>query len=634
MIRRIYISTLLLLCVSLTANAQYTSRLGRFKVDEVKGCAPFTVTITTTNVITTGECTGTKPCLMDYQGNGTQQQNLFTFTYTTPGTYKLSVLYQSIGADDITITVDPNIKPAFEIYSCANSQVQIKITNKDYDQYGIDFGDGSPVIQIPSSNNQSQNHSYSAAGNYSISVKGKDLNAANNCNAEVLPFTAIATLPTPKINTLTTVDATSIKLDFTNQTNIFYKTEIAVNNSATFQQFQSAYGITTLSVPNIKTDDNYYCFRLNSFDPCVNANTYSIPVCSHNFDLSVESGVNKLSWQTGTTGITSVEIQRDGTAFNIIPGAPLSFPDFSIICKTNYCYKVINNYSNGGKSISLQKCGTAFTTASPTPITTVSSVISDAGVKLTWLQDPKFVPVEYYVYKTIGTGDFNFLETVDKSKKEYMDATYAAGSTACYRINYIDQCNNASPDGISVCPLQLTGSVDNKNVITLNWSKYTGWASGVANYSVQKFNKNGALLQTINVGTDTLYVDDATDLVNQIYLYKIVATAVGTGITSSTSNHIQLTKDPHLFAPNAFTPNNDKLNDGFNVFGQYIVKMEFSIFDRWGSLIYTTEKNEPWDGTLAGKAMPEATYVWIAKITDMAGQNFTQSGTVVLLKKK
>jgi hypothetical protein len=568
---------------------------------------------------------------MDYQGNGTQQQNLFTFTYTTPGTYKLSVLYQSIGADDITITVDPNIKPAFEIYSCANSQVQIKITNKDYDQYSIDFGDGTAVIQIPSSNNQTQNHAYASAGNRNISVRGKDLNAANNCNAEVLPFTAITTLPTPRINTLTAVDAASIKLDFTNQTNILYRTEIAVNNATTFQQFQSLYGVNTLNVPNIKTEDNYYCFRLNSFDPCTSTNNYSIPVCSHNFDLNIQDGVNNLVWQTGTIGVASTEIQRNKSAFTIIPGAVSTFDDKDVACNTDYCYKVVNNYSNGGKSISLEKCGTAFTTASPSPINTVSAVVGESGVKLTWLQDPKFVTTAYDILKSQNSAVYFPFGSVPI--KEFEDLTYATDLKNCYRINYTDQCKNLSQDGIDVCPIRLSGILDNRNVITLNWSKYKGWVNGVASYQVEKYNKNGALVQTINAGTDTSYVDDKVDLINQICLYKITATAIGTGITSSLSNKIQLIKDPHLFAPNAFTPNSDDLNDGFNLIGQFISKMEFSVFDRWGSLIFTTDKNEPWDGTKSGTTMPEATYVWIAKVTDLAGQDFTQSGTVVLLKK-
>ena len=166
-----------------SAQAQYNSRLGRFQVDQVRGCAPFTITITNTNLITVGECTPGKPCLMDFQGTGTQQQNQFTFTYATAGTFKLSVLYQSIGADDITVTVDPNLQPTFEVYTCSASQVSIKVTDKNYDQYSIDFGDGSAIVQIPFSNNQVAQHAYPSNGNYTIAVKGKKINAANNCNA-------------------------------------------------------------------------------------------------------------------------------------------------------------------------------------------------------------------------------------------------------------------------------------------------------------------------------------------------------------------------------------------------------------------------------------------------------------------
>jgi hypothetical protein len=80
-----------------------SSRLGRFVVDKTSGCAPLTVTIIDTNLITTGDCTAGKPCEMNYEGTG--QQNTFTYTYITPGIFKLSVLYQSIGSDDISITV-------------------------------------------------------------------------------------------------------------------------------------------------------------------------------------------------------------------------------------------------------------------------------------------------------------------------------------------------------------------------------------------------------------------------------------------------------------------------------------------------------------------------------------------------
>jgi len=205
----------LLLLTAISAHAQYISRLGRFSVDEVKGCAPFTVTILNANLLSPPpnpqQCTAGFPCLMTPGDGGATQQNQLSFTYTQPGTYTLSVLYQNIGADDIQITVVPNVQPAFEVYTCSGFQTSIKITDKTYDQYFIDFNnDGTVETALPNSNNQTASHNYGGAGTFNISVRGRDLNSANNCAAQIQSFTALPVLPTPQINTLTVLNCTSI----------------------------------------------------------------------------------------------------------------------------------------------------------------------------------------------------------------------------------------------------------------------------------------------------------------------------------------------------------------------------------------------------------------------------------------
>jgi len=627
---------LILSIVLFTGNlcAQYTSRLGKFQVDEIKGCAPFTVTILNTNLITTGECTAGRPCLMS-AGNGTpQQQNQFVITYPQAGTFTLVVLYQNQGADDIVITVDPNIQPEFEIYTCSGLQNSVKITDKNYDQYSIDFNnDGIIETVIPNSNNQTATHSYGIASTFNISVKGKDINAANNCAAKVLPFTSLLTLPVPQITKLTAVDPTSLKLDFTPQQNILYKLEIAVNNSTTFQQFQTLYGMNTVTIPNLKTDDNFYCFRLSSFDPCTNSNTYSAPICSHNFDLSVQNGVNRLTWASSGTGVLSTEIIRNGASYVIIPGAPALLNDVDVICKTNYCYQVVNLYAGGVQSISLEKCGEAFSTVSPSAINNTSSVVGDNGVELTWTQDPLFSVEEYAVLRYQGT---SFGLAGKTTNTTFTDPGYTTEGGFCYRINYGDLCGNASQPGDLICPIRLSASLDDKNVITLKWSSLKGWRNGVNNYRIEKFDKSGGLMQVINTGTDTTWVDDQPDANNQVVQYQIIAQSNEVGLTNSVSNRLVVTKEVNLFYPTAFTPDGvgPVENETFTVKGQYIVKLELKVFDRWGSMVFYSDKNEPWNGTNNGKALPEGTYVWRTQITDLAGRNFSGGSTVVILKKK
>ncbi len=612
----------------------YTSRLGRFRVDQVKGCVPLTLTITDTNLITTGECTAGKPCLMNAGNNTLPQQNQFTITYTQAGSFKLSVLYQNIGADDINITVDPNIQPAFEVYSCSGLQTSIKITDKTYDQYYVDFNsDGITEVSMPNSNIQVASHSYGVAGNFNISVRGKDINSADNCAAKVQPFTSITTLPVPRITTLTALDAVQLKLDFTPLTNVQFKLEIAINNSTIFQQFQTLYGVNSVTIPNLNVDDNYYCFRLSAFDPCTSTHTYSIPVCSQNFDLGIQSGVNKLTWATSGLGIITTEIQRGGTPYTLIPGAPSSFNDLDVVCKTKYCYRVVNLYPGGTKSISLEKCGETFTTTIPTAVNNTTSVVSEEGVTLTWKQDPLFKPFEYRILRSQNNGTFN--EAGKTPGTEFSDKEYKTASNFCYRINYTDLCENNSQPGTLICPMRLYFSLDNKNAITLRWSKLKGLQNGVKNYRVQKFDKSGGLMSTTNVALDTFFVDDKQDLNNQVVQYRIMADASEAGISSSVSNQVLITKEANLFYPTAFTPDGTGPieNETFSVFGQFIVKMELKIFNRWGTMVFFTDANKPWDGTQGGRVMPEGTYVWIASITDMAGRNISKEGSVVILKK-
>ncbi len=141
-------------------------------------------------------------------------------------------------------------------------------------------------------------------------------------------------------------------------------------------------------------------------------------------------------------------------------------------------------------------------------------------------------------------------------------------------------------------------------------------------------------MQTINMGTDTTWVDDQPDAINQVVQYQIIAQPVEVGLINSVSNRLVITKDVNLFYPTAFTPDGSgpPENETFTVQGQYIVKLELKIFDRWGTMVYYSDKNEPWNGTNNGRLLPEETYVWRAQISDFAGRSLSVGSTVVILK--
>ena len=70
--------------------------------------------------------------------------------------------------------------------------------------------------------------------------------------------------------------------------------------------------------------------------------------------------------------------------------------------------------------------------------------------------------------------------------------------------------------------------------------------------------------------------------------------------------------EPRVSIPDAFSPNNDRLNDALQVFTAYVTDYEFRIYNRWGEVIFVSNNPETkWDGTYKGEAYPSMLYPYI-----------------------
>ena len=88
-----------------------------------------------------------------------------------------------------------------------------------------------------------------------------------------------------------------------------------------------------------------------------------------------------------------------------------------------------------------------------------------------------------------------------------------------------------------------------------------------------------------------------------------------------------------IFFPNAFTPNQDLINDGFIGVGEGIKKYEMWVFDRWGNMIYyTDDMNKPWDGTINGEPVQIDVYVWKCNVVDVFDKKHKFIGHVSLIR--
>lgn len=91
------------------------------------------------------------------------------------------------------------------------------------------------------------------------------------------------------------------------------------------------------------------------------------------------------------------------------------------------------------------------------------------------------------------------------------------------------------------------------------------------------------------------------------------------------------------FAPNVFSPNQDGINDCFRLLwdkDQAIVDYELSIYNRWGSPVFTT--SDPlacWDGRFKEQLADVGVYVWLAHTqTERCEEKQLLKGDVLLLR--
>lgn len=90
-----------------------------------------------------------------------------------------------------------------------------------------------------------------------------------------------------------------------------------------------------------------------------------------------------------------------------------------------------------------------------------------------------------------------------------------------------------------------------------------------------------------------------------------------------------------MYVPNSFSGNGDSVNDFFiPILTGEPASYEFIIFDRWGEVIFKTDKvTEGWNGTYKDKSMPMDVYVWSIEFTCAGSEEKYQfRGNVTLIR--
>ena len=125
-------------------------------------------------------------------------------------------------------------------------------------------------------------------------------------------------------------------------------------------------------------------------------------------------------------------------------------------------------------------------------------------------------------------------------------------------------------------------------------------------------------------------------------LYEIQAFDIN-GCLALASVLVDVDKNRNVFLPNIFTPNNDGINDYFQLFTGNGVSMirSLRVFDRWGELVFERlnipaspypDPSNGWDGTFRGRMSNPGVFVYIAEVEFLDGQLLLYRGDVTLMR--
>jgi gliding motility-associated-like protein len=117
------------------------------------------------------------------------------------------------------------------------------------------------------------------------------------------------------------------------------------------------------------------------------------------------------------------------------------------------------------------------------------------------------------------------------------------------------------------------------------------------------------------IGVPCFYIDTIYTIVN---------------ITECNSN----TEECSLYVPNAFTPNNDELNEEFYPVSECTLdEYEWTVYDRWGNQIfYSINPDEKWNGKIKGADCMNGIYIYMINYKFPTQERKTKYGKILLVK--
>ncbi|HLG40504.1 MAG TPA: gliding motility-associated C-terminal domain-containing protein, partial [Chitinophagaceae bacterium] len=240
---------------------------------------------------------------------------------------------------------------------------------------------------------------------------------------------------------------------------------------------------------------------------------------------------------------------------------------------------------------------------------------------------------EYYLAGDSESDDGDFTDERGETDfgiiKLKLPALETKDSTVCNISEFVavqdtlaDVCGNDSAI-VSYKPVVINGPFNN---IRKADTVFTG--QSVTLYA----NGNGSIIWNADPTLSCTACTDpvATPVTTTIYT---ATNYLGNGCQVPDQFTVVVLNDAVVMMPNAFTPNDDGLNDDFGPIGKVPDGYKLQLFNRNGEVVFkSTAINNRWDGRFKGQRQPTSVFIYFIEYKDLQNKPHQQKGTFTLIR--
>lgn len=312
--------------------------------------------------------------------------------------------------------------------------------------------------------------------------------------------------------------------------------------------------------------------------------------------------------------------------------------------RVEYCFSLKAIPENGQVSQSNTSCLTTKMTRAPQWINAdFASVIGKGNILVSFTIDPLSELKTFILERKKGnSGSFEKLSQFQSITGAllYSDQNIENGQQYFYRLVAVNKCN--VPVTYSNTASNIVLGLDQKGTdVTLSWNGYRRWAGNLDRYEL--YLASGADFEKMEnlLPSDTTITIPYSSLMykalgtNVCFLIKAFENGNPYGVSGKSQSDIKCIPPTEVITvPNAFTPDNDLVNDHFRpVLSFTPLSYRLVITDMKRKIVFESDDALlEWDGSAYGIQQPEGVYLWQMKLVTPSGQTVTRSGTVTIIR--